>query len=216
MTRETTRLSSVFRVVVCGLIASLIGCSSGDLPLAPNGAGQDQPLDPNHAASPPGFDSAKPSGKVTFAFSPLGLAKRAGAEKSITKTRRIRARTGGTIAILNRSTLASFLVPRGSLEKDTKISMSVTGQGMGMYVEFGPDGTTFDPPARLIVTFPAEDVDPDAIVSYLISDDGSKEKVDQTVKVVGRLIVINAEIPHFTIWESDDGDPADPPEGDGP
>jgi hypothetical protein len=214
MTRSTPRLSSVSLVWLCAFLVSLVGCSPGDLPLAPNGA------EPEIAAlaDTPATGLGAPSHPrtISFALSPLGLAKRTSGGDTKTTTKRIRARKGGTLKVSKGKTFASFYVPRKSLAKDKTLSMAVSGEGLGTVIEFGPSGTTFRPPAKLVLTFPADGIDPDAIVASLSGEDGAV-KVDQKVTVRGNWIVIQAEIPHFSIYDPDlvDGEANGPPDPDG-
>lgn len=218
MTRSTPRLSRVNAVWLCALLVTLTGCSPGDLPLAPDGA------DPGvtAVADAPTNRLGVPShqGTVSFALSPLGLAKLTSHDDTKTTTRFIRARWGGILVVSNGRTSASFYVPRRSLAKDETLSMAVSGQGLGTVIEFGPSGTTFQPPAKLVLTFPADGIDPDDIVASLSGDDGTI-KVNQKVTVRGNWIVIQAEIPHFSIYDPDliDGEgngPPDPDDGGNP
>jgi hypothetical protein len=214
MTRSTPRLSRGNAVWLCALLVTLIGCSPGELPLAPDGA--DPGVSVLADAPTNGLGVPSSQGSVSFALSPLGLAKRASYDDTKTTTRFIRARWGGILIVSKGRTFASFYVPRGSLDKDETLSMAVSGQGLGTVIEFGPSGTTFQPPAKLVLTFPADGIDPDDIVASLSGDDGTIE-VNQKVTVRGNWIVIQAEIPHFSIYDPDliDGEANGPPDPDG-
>lgn len=225
MARVTPRLSIARGLWLCAFLVSLVGCSSSDLPLAPATADAPDALPAGAPDQAVGTPAA--TGTVRFAVSPPGLAKRAWGARDAwsdnqTVTRFIRARWGGVLALRNGSTTVTFYVPPGSLKQDATLSMSVSGQGLDTVIEFGPSGTEFQPPARLFLTFPADGVDPRAIVSTL-SNGSDSAPVDQTVTVRGNAVMILAAIPHFSIYDPDliegevipPDDPPDDPDGDG-
>jgi hypothetical protein len=67
-------------------------------------------------------------------------------------TRFVEASKGGVIRIARG---AYFRVPPKSMEGDVTISADVVLEKDRVCFYFGPDGTTFDPPAQLIIVWPA-------------------------------------------------------------
>jgi len=73
------------------------------------------------------------------------------AATALAASRFIDADKGGVIHI---AWGISFKVPPNSLEEDTVISANMVIDRKRVCFDFGPDGTTFDPPAELIMTWP--------------------------------------------------------------
>ncbi len=96
-----------------------------------------------------------------------------------------------------------FRVLPASMAHDERITVTLSGTGLGTVISFGPSGTTFGPPARLYLTFPADGIDPADIVATLTSEKGESEPVDQEVSVRGSRITIEAAIPHFSLYDPD-------------
>jgi hypothetical protein len=111
-------------------------------------------------------------------------------------TRLIRAESGGTIALAPGVWL---VIPPGSLEEDTPISVTARKTDDGINFIFGPSGTTFDPPAKLCMTWQAiygkADVkDLEGVRLYNENGDELEAKVE-----VGRYGVV-WHIPHFSLY----------------
>jgi hypothetical protein len=60
----------------------------------------------------------------------------------------VKASTGGTLYLGE----FKFYIPPGSLAKDTMISIAMTSDKY-IQMDFGPDGTQFNPPATMTVTY---------------------------------------------------------------
>jgi len=71
---------------------------------------------------------------------------------ALAATKFIKARRGGVISI---DKGVCFRIPPGSLEGDTTISADMVVKEDSICFYFGPDGTTFDPSAELIIAWPA-------------------------------------------------------------
>ena len=111
-------------------------------------------------------------------------------------TKRIRARNGGVISP-NPGIL--FKVPAGSLEANTRISVTMTETDTGINFQFGPSGTVFDPPAKLFMTWQAiygRANDRNAEDIKLYNEDG--EELDVSIEKTSSGVVWY--IPHFSIY----------------
>jgi hypothetical protein len=71
---------------------------------------------------------------------------------ALAATKSIKARRGGVISI---DKGVCFRIRPGSLEGDTTISADMVVEEDSICFYFGPDGTTFDPPAEIIIAWPA-------------------------------------------------------------
>jgi hypothetical protein len=107
--------------------------------------------------------------------------------------------SGGTLAV---GDTATFTVPAGSLAADTTITAATSTPDAtlpdqstlkGQYFDFGPDGTTFNPPATL--TLPASGTPPAGSKAVISWYDGTKWN-DLDTTVAGDKLT--APVAHFT------------------
>jgi len=103
----------------------------------------------------------------------------------------------------NSDILADFIVPKGALEQDAKITMTVHGEVLSeMVVEFGPAGLTFDPNARLelVLGLDLVDIDNATLQLWHIHGDGTVEEAAvEGIKVSGkRKMTLIVDIPGFS------------------
>ena len=111
-------------------------------------------------------------------------------------TKLIKAKNGG---VINVAPGILFEVPAGSLEADTRISVTMTETDNGIDFQFGPSGTVFDPPAKLFMTWQAiygraNEKDAEGIKLY--NEDG--EELDVSIEKTSSGVVWY--IPHFSIY----------------
>jgi len=116
-------------------------------------------------------------------------------------TQTVSKSSGGTVTVASGTTLA---IPANSLSADTTITAAVAAPAttlpnpttlQGSYYEFGPNGTTFNPPASL--TLPNAGTPPSgstAVISYYDSSAG--KWVDLTTTSSGSSLT--AQVSHFT------------------
>lgn len=117
-----------------------------------------------------------------------------------TTTVRISAATGGMVTVGS----AGLDIPAGSLSGDVEVTVAAVAPGSslpdsktltGKLYDFGPDGTTFDPPATLMLPVEtAPSSGQTAVVSWL--DEKANAWVDLETKVSDGKA--SAPIPHFT------------------
>ena len=84
--------------------------------------------------------------------------------------------------------------------------MQLHGSGASTIVEFGPDGTEFDGPAQLALTFSSQDVELSTLGGYLVEEDGSYTEVGYSIKVNNKTITISINVSHFSEYTGDGGD----------
>ena len=194
-------LSRVWLTKFLPLIAlvALIGCSSGQLPTAPD----------NTDVSPASrIATEQPTSAIRIAFTPPALSKSARPQTSSPiRTKRIGTR-GGKISIDHEKTRAQFTVPRRALDKTTAISMQVHGSGPSSVVEFGPSPLYFNRPCTLSITFSSKGIDPSTLGGYLITEDGTTTEVPHRIIVTKLTITIQIQIAHFSQYTGDDGESA--------
>jgi hypothetical protein len=125
--------------------------------------------------------------------SPLNLASMEAGDLSYSQL--VPAGAGGTLYFDE----FEFYVPPGSLSQNTVISITVTSDGY-LQMDFGPDGTQFNPPATMTVSYAAANLKGLKPSNLSISwfDTAAKQwiniggTVDQSAKTV------SAPISHFT------------------
>jgi hypothetical protein len=110
------------------------------------------------------------------------------ATTALAATKFIRARRGGVIRIAPRVLL---IVPPRSLSRNTVISAYMYRTKDQIRFEFGPDGTTFARPAKLLISW--RDID-DADDLTLYGEDGERVRTD-----VRRCGVV-CYIEHFSLY----------------
>ena len=136
------------------------------------------------------------------------LAKHVGGDDNyVEKT--IRANRGGVLRVGDWRTMKAWLRIRPhSIPQDEAISMTLlpggllaVGIGGENGIAFGPDGVTFDPPAKLTImgkglVLPEGDL----YLHYWSEDLQDWEATDQQVEVraMGRLTLLGTEIDHFS------------------
>jgi hypothetical protein len=122
-------------------------------------------------------------------------------EKMITKKR------GGMLELSTVDAYFSLEVPSKSIDDDKIVSMTYDDQNFQGFTDivFGPHGTQFSKPALLNVSLQNMDLtgmDPNKVGLYYVNDNGQWEKMvveSITVEpVTGTVIVLNAQIPHFS------------------
>ena len=132
--------------------------------------------------------------QVIAAISVLSVFLIASTAFAVTKL--IRATTGGIIAVARG---VWFVVPPGSLQEDTPISVTARKTDDGVDFIFGPSGTTFRPSAKLCMTWQAiygsaAVRDLEGIKLY----DENGEKLEARVEM--RRCGVVWHIPHFSLY----------------
>ncbi len=201
----------MFASLLVPLALGFTGCTPGDLPTASGPADLEMET---VLRTPPAGSSADIGvpGGAAISLSPRSLTKPALGAKSQVQEKKISAKKGGRIALLNGKTFATFSVPPRALKKDTRISMRMLGSGPGVVIRFGPSGLEFRKACTLQITFPKEDVDVEDPGGYLIEKDGTATPVPCRVTVKGRYVVVTMWISHFSDYAPGDGEDDDAPD----
>lgn len=122
--------------------------------------------------------------------------------KPVSVSQMINQLTGGEVMV--GSTGAALMIPPGSLAADTTITVNAAAATSavpahdtvkGLLYEFGPDGTTFDPPAAL--TLPSGNGTPPQGAAVVISmlSNGQWQDLPTTTTGAG---AVSAQVSHFT------------------
>jgi|GEM_PF-2481093 hypothetical protein len=208
MNRSFPDAKAILHTTLALMVFLVAGCSNSDFATGPAQPDDSPPL---LSQSNVATQSGAIHGGFGISKSPPSLAKRAGSQKHSKTAKKIRARKGGRLNLRNGRTLASFGIPRGALEEDTRISMELIGEGASVLVKFGPEGLEFLKACELTLTFPGEGVDPSTIGGYYIQENGEAIPIHREVTQVGKWIVVKMSIHHFSIYSPGDGEDDEPP-----
>ncbi len=107
----------------------------------------------------------------------------------------VKASAGGTLYLSE----FKFYIPPGSLAKDTNISITMTSDKY-IQVDFGPDGTQFNPPATMSVSYATANLQNTQSSKLSISwfDTATNKWVNIGGTVNQSTMTISAPISHFT------------------
>lgn len=136
---------------------------------------------------------------LSFAFSVVGCGGSSGGGTA-SVSQMVSQATGGEVSV--GSSGARLSIPASSLAADTTITAASSTPAAslpdhdtlkGLYYDFGPDGTTFDPPATL--TLPAAGTPPAGSAAVISWFDGSQWN-DLATTLSGGMV--SAPVAHFT------------------
>ncbi len=222
---QTKLLQTTLAVVAVVGLAVLSGCGNVN-------------YSPMESAHPPTVSDGvqNTDGGLRLSFSPAGVhlfqaagKKATGATSSQTISGVIPAITGGNLAVnfsYNNANFtgirvvsSSFTVLPNAMVADTLITMTAYSGTLleHVYVDFGPDGLTFDPFSVLVLTLEGDftGINTGTMVAYHHYADGTVVLTNMTVTLVGDHLVLEIEVPGFSGY-SPGGGGDDPPEGSGP
>lgn len=179
------------------LMAVLLMSGCGEqLPKSPLGA----KLEPSQSATSLSKKSNGPAGGTTSSaetrierYEPLSMALMEVGEASYSQL--VPASTGGTLYFGE----FQFYVPPGSLSNDTVISITKTSDRY-IQVDFGPDGTQFDPPATMTVSYASANLrnTPPSSLSISWFDVAGNKWVNIGGTVNQTAKTVSVAISHFT------------------
>jgi hypothetical protein len=202
---------AILRATLALLVIWATGCSNPDFGTGPNPSETELNTTQTTAIR----HGLSGQGSFGIAISPPALAKRAGPQGSSKTEKKIKAKKGGRLTLVNSQTFATFSIPKRALEKNTKISMELIGEGASVLVKFGPSGLQFLKECTLSLTFPSDSVDLSEIGGYYIPEGGEAIPIGHEVRQYGNRIVVRMAITHFSVFSPGDGeDDGPPPEGE--
>lgn len=173
-----------------------MGCQAGQMPNAPE-------LPPGNTATV----SQVQSPSLRIALIPFALRKSAGEQTSSKVKTKIIGQRGGRLTLTHEKTHTQFVVLPRALDANTNISMQIHGSGPSSIIEFGPDGTQFNLPCLLSITFPADGIDPASLGGYLLQEEGPGTPIQHRIFVKNNRITVVMLIRHFSEYYVDDNEP---------
>lgn len=107
----------------------------------------------------------------------------------------VKASTGGTLYFGE----FKFYIPPGSLAKDTIISIAMTSDKY-IQMDFGPDGTQFNPPATMTVNYAKANLDKISPLKLSISwfDTATNQWINLGGTVNQGTLSVSVPVSHFT------------------
>ncbi len=192
------RMITFHRTILAGgLIALLLvsGCSEQH-PQAPLGSATEASKGATSLSKKtngPGMTASPSSETRVERYSVLNLALMQAEEFTVSQL--VKASTGGTLYFGE----FEFYIPPGSLANDTIISITMTSDKY-IQMDFGPDGTQFNPPATMKVTYATanlKDIKPSNLsISWF--DTATKQWINLGGTVDQSTMTVSVPITHFT------------------
>lgn len=183
-------------IVASCLIALLLVSGCGEHPKAPLGSAPEATKSTTSLGkrtTDPGINTISSGDSRVERYNILNLALMQVEDLAVSQL--VKASTGGTLYFGE----FKFYIPPGSLANDTIISIRMTSDKY-IQMDFGPDGTQFNPPATMTATYATANLKNKKPSSLSISwfDTVTDQWIDLGGTVNQKTLTVSVPITHFT------------------